>query len=158
MKLKGAEKLLCPCHDCQNVIIQRSAEIVQYHLIRRGFKAGYTRWVLHREMTLNDGNGTNELDSGSNNLNECKSKNVQIFDSKTNVREEFVCHENIETMKNVDNLDEMMNDVPVDFINDNPEIFQKLSKESDIPLYPGCTKFMKIRAIFRLDNLKDKNN
>jgi hypothetical protein len=60
-------------------------------------------------------------------------------------------------MENVDNLDEMMNDVPTDFIDDNSEIFQKLSKESDIPLYPGCTKFTKIRAIFRLYNLKAKN-
>jgi Transposase-associated domain len=76
MKLKGIEKLLCPCLDCHNVLIQRSAETVQCHLIRRGFKTGYTRWVLHGEITLNDGNDTNELDSGSNNVNECESENV----------------------------------------------------------------------------------
>jgi hypothetical protein len=54
------------------------------------------------------------------------------------------------------NLDDMMNDVTEDFI-DIPEIFKILGNESNIPLFPNCTKFMKIIKKFKLYNLKGKN-
>jgi hypothetical protein len=54
------------------------------------------------------------------------------------------------------NLDEIMNEVTEDFV-DILEIFKILGDESNIPLFPGCTKFTKITAIFKLYNLKAKN-
>jgi hypothetical protein len=54
------------------------------------------------------------------------------------------------------NLDDMMNDVTEDFI-DIPEIFKILGNESNIPLFPNYTKFMKIIENFKLYNLKSKN-
>jgi hypothetical protein len=53
-------------------------------------------------------------------------------------------------------LDEMMHDVEAEFI-DIPKIFEKLCNESNIPLFPSCTKFMKLSGIFKLFNLKAKN-
>jgi hypothetical protein len=60
--------------------------------------------------------------------------------------------------QNIDNesLDEMMNDVEPDLVH-IPEIFQNLCNESNIALFPGCTNYMKISAIFKLYNLKAKN-
>jgi len=55
-----------------------------------------------------------------------------------------------------DDLDEMINDVAENF-NDIPEIFEIFCSESNIPLFPGCTKFMKMSAVFKLYNLKAKN-
>jgi hypothetical protein len=52
----------------------------------------------------------------------------------------------------------MMNHVPADFVDDVPDIFENLHKDSNIPLFPSCTKYTKISAIFKLYNLKAKNN
>jgi hypothetical protein len=49
-----------------------------------------------------------------------------------------------------------MNDIGADFV-DIPEIFKNLDSVSNVPLYPGCTKFMKISAVFKLYNLKAKD-
>jgi hypothetical protein len=54
------------------------------------------------------------------------------------------------------NLDDMMNEVIEDFV-DIPKIFKILDDESYIPLFPDCTKFMKITVIFNLYNLKANN-
>jgi hypothetical protein len=50
----------------------------------------------------------------------------------------------------------MMHNVEAEFI-DIFEIFENLCNESNIPLFHGCTKFMKLSAVFKLFNLKAKN-
>lgn len=42
----------CPCCDCKNLRKYRSSELIKEHLIRRGFKNGYTRWIWHGESIL----------------------------------------------------------------------------------------------------------
>jgi hypothetical protein len=49
-----------------------------------------------------------------------------------------------------------MNDIAANFV-DIPEIFKILGNDSNVPLFPGCTKFMKISVVFKLYNLKAKN-
>jgi hypothetical protein len=56
-------------------------------------------------------------------------------------------------MEHNNNLDEIMNDITVDFLNISV-IFENLRNNSNIPLYPDCMKFTKILAIFKLYNLK----
>jgi hypothetical protein len=65
---------------------------------------------------------------------------------------------NIENIDNVESqqLDEIMNDIAMDFF-DIPEIFKNLGNDSNVQLFPGCTKFMKISVVFKLYNLKAKN-
>jgi hypothetical protein len=63
--------------------------------------------------------------------------------------------------ENIDNvesqqLDEIMNDIGADFV-DIAKKFINLGNDSNMPLFPGCTKFMKISSIFKLYNLKVKN-
>jgi len=67
----------------------------------------------------------------------------------------------MENIKNIDNiesqqLDKIMNDIAADFV-DISEIFKNLSNDSNVPLFFGCTKLMKISVIFKLYNLKAKN-
>jgi hypothetical protein len=65
---------------------------------------------------------------------------------------------NVKNIDNIENqqLDEIMNDIAADFV-DIPEIFKNLGNDSNVPLFPDCTKFMKIYVIFKLYNLKAKN-
>jgi hypothetical protein len=67
-------------------------------------------------------------------------------------------NENVENIDNIESqqLDEIINDILADFV-DIPEIFKKLGNDSNVPLFPSCTKFMKISIIFKLYNLKAKN-
>jgi hypothetical protein len=46
--------------------------------------------------------------------------------------------------------------IAVDFL-DIPEVCKNLCNNSSIPLYPDCTKFIKISTVFNLYNLKAKN-
>ena len=53
-------------------------------------------------------------------------------------------------------LDELMHDVEGEFV-DYPNIFENMSAESWKPLFPNCTKYNKLSAVFKLFNLKAKN-
>jgi hypothetical protein len=48
-----------------------------------------------------------------------------------------------------------MNDIAADFV-DIPEIFENLGNDSNVSLFSGCIKFMKISTIFKLCNLKNQ--
>jgi hypothetical protein len=54
-----------------------------------------------------------------------------------------------------DQLDEIMKDIAADFV-DICEIFKNLGNNSNVTLFPSCTKFMKIYVVFKLYNLKPK--
>jgi hypothetical protein len=60
---------------------------------------------------------------------------------------------NVENIDNVESqqLDEIMNDIAAYFV-DIPEIFKKLGNNSNVPLFPGCTKFTKISTMIGIDN------
>ena len=49
-----------------------------------------------------------------------------------------------------------MHDVEGEFV-DYPNIFENMSADSKKPLFPNCTKYTKLSAIFKLFNLKAKN-
>jgi E3 ubiquitin-protein ligase DOA10 len=91
---------------------------------------------------------------------ESEDENVEIFEPVTNIRdysdgENVENLDNLECMKHNNNLDELMNDIAMNFL-DIPEIFENLYNNSNMPLYLDCTKFTKISAIFKLYNLKAK--
>jgi Transposase-associated domain len=49
MRQRGDQIVLYPCRDCHNVRRFQNVEEIKNHLIRRGFKERYTRWVCHGE-------------------------------------------------------------------------------------------------------------
>ena len=44
---KTSKKILCPRVDCKNKKAWFDTQVIQSHLIRRGFQAGYTIWYKH---------------------------------------------------------------------------------------------------------------
>ncbi|KAK1392427.1 hypothetical protein POM88_011483 [Heracleum sosnowskyi] len=65
------DRITCPCHDCYNLKKYSSVATIREHLFRRGFMAGYTKWIwhgegIHSEKTrTSDGNRRSNEDSTS---------------------------------------------------------------------------------------------
>ncbi|KAK1373173.1 hypothetical protein POM88_029366 [Heracleum sosnowskyi] len=63
------DRITCPCHDCYNLKKYSSVATIREHLFRRGFMAGYTKWIwhgegIHSEKTrTSDGNRRSNEDS-----------------------------------------------------------------------------------------------
>ena len=55
MRRTGDVAILCPCVDCRNNIKSGDLVKVKRHLVCRGFKEGYTRWVWHGERPEGSG-------------------------------------------------------------------------------------------------------
>ena len=49
---KGAVYMYCPCIDCGNLKMFNNSAQIEGHLIRRGFKRGYTCWTSHGEEQI----------------------------------------------------------------------------------------------------------
>lgn len=131
-----AETIFCPCHDCKNVKRWSDIKEIEYHLVRRGFVDDYHIWIWHGEKL-----GA----TASNNHNE------EI--------ESPYCegHENIEDdTTNANKVDEMIEALGEN-VEDQPQIFDEVSKAANTPLYPGCTKYSKLSGVLTLFNLKAKN-
>jgi Transposase-associated domain len=94
MRVRAARSIPCPCIDCQNILRQLSVEVLQDHLIARGFVPGYTQWVKHRESkedtcnivrpnrtvpNTNSDDNAADLDSSSDVREEVVVKNVEIY-------------------------------------------------------------------------------
>jgi hypothetical protein len=126
------------------------------HLIHRGFMDRYTRWVRHGENIKTVDNI--DIKNIKNIVrDESESDGLNLDNDEWDVLE----NENVRNIENIDNiesqqLDEIMNDIAADFV-DIPEIFKNLGHDSNVPLFTGCTKFMKILIVFKLYNLKAKN-
>ena len=145
MRRTGDVAILCPCVDCQNSKKSGDLAEVRDHLVRRGFKERYTRWVWHGERLEESGGAA--VDSRDSDVGEgIGAENIENVDSTH-------CTE-------YDVVDEMMQDIPDDFV-DIPEICEInniLSKDANTELFPGCTKYSKLTAVFKLFSLKAKNN
>ena len=157
MRKKGDEYLICPCMDCGNTRRRLEAD-VRSHLFRRGFKRNYTNWYCHGEGLVDE--EVNSVPVSGINVN------VDSFDENENVEnlldDDDVC-ENFDDVPNMDNnemddneLDELMHDVEAEFI-DIPKFFTNMSADSKKPLFPNCTNYTKLSAVFKLFNLKAKN-
>jgi hypothetical protein len=122
------------------------------HLIRRGFVDRYTRWTKHGELVEDDEVTSRPVHDG------LRGQGVEINVENVGLRGQHVeiNVENFNTSECTDQVDEMMNELEQDFA-DIPGIFEGLGKEKDVPLYPGCTSHTKMKAVFKLFNLKAKN-
>ena len=167
MRNKGDEQLTCTCVDCRNNKRQPIDE-VRSHLIRRGFKRKYTNWYCHGENVLDNINdevssvpvsGRNVTNVESFNENENFETFVQNNENEINFDDVSCDMENNENenfdMEN-NELDELMHDVEAEIV-DYPNIFENMSADCKKPLFPNCSKYTKLSAVFKLFNLKAKN-
>ena len=146
MRVTRKLRIEFPCQDCQNIGRHRNIETLRDHLVRRGFVEGYTRWTKHGEVV--------EEDEVTSRLvpDVLRGHGVQTNVENVEINVENLNAENVENVE----ADEMMNELEQDFA-DIPGVFEGLGKEKDVALYPGCTSYTKIKAVFKLFNLKAKN-
>lgn len=69
-KMIGVATILCPCRDCNNIRKWDHIAIIEEHLLRRGFKQGYSSWFWHGEsmepLNLESVVANNEEDCDNN--------------------------------------------------------------------------------------------
>jgi hypothetical protein len=98
MRKKGAQILICPYGDYQNLWIFQNIKEVWDHLIRRGFMDRYTRQVRHGvnikmidniENIIQDESGcdyTNNLNFSNDEWDVSKNKNVKNIENTKKYR------------------------------------------------------------------------
>ncbi|KAL2897909.1 Zinc metalloproteinase-disintegrin-like HV1 [Bienertia sinuspersici] len=96
-------------------------------MTKSAFDNTYTCWIWHEE----------------------RMDETHVGKPKNSVFEE-------ENVAKGDYLDDMLR-VAQDKFNDDPSKFEKLLSDSENPLYPGCTKYSRLKAILKLYNLKAAN-
>ena len=159
MRKKGEDELLCPCVDCGN-LKRHPVHEVQDHLVRRGFKRKYTNWYWHGEDIVDD--EASSVPVSGRNVTTNVDDSFDFFGNDVNVDEnvELDDHvsENVDDVNMDENveLDELMCDVEAEFI-DIPNFFENMRADAKKPLFPNCTKYTKLSAVFKLFNLKAKN-
>ncbi|XP_073525456.1 uncharacterized protein [Phyllobates terribilis] len=134
-----AEKIYCPCRDCKNIRRLDDIDEIEDHLFRRGFKEDYHVWFWHGEKIP---------DRPSTSVNEFDVR-VDTDDSDDDIAENNEMDDDQED----DEINGMMDGVR-DHLNEQPQMFEQVSKAAETPLYPGCTKFSKLEAVSILYNLK----
>ncbi|XP_056688594.1 uncharacterized protein [Spinacia oleracea] len=125
-------RLPCPCFKCHNFLYRRIDEILG-HLSKNSVDRTYTRWIWHGENY----EGTRTSDSG-NNVNDVHEG--PDFNDIPNANEG-------------DRLGDMIR-AAQDKFAENPATFEGVLKDSETPLYPGCSKYTRLSSTLRLYNVK----
>ncbi|XP_019156961.1 PREDICTED: uncharacterized protein LOC109153561 [Ipomoea nil] len=153
---KTEEFIVCPCCDCKNLRGFRSSEQVKSHLIRRGFKKGYSRWVWHGENLYPSISATKNEDHVNSESHAESDSHANSQTNANNEENDETRASNDENDEDNDRMDEMMHDVQGDFSEMPPE-FKRLFDNVEKPLFSGCTNFTELTAALKLYNLKAKN-
>ncbi|KAL6554186.1 hypothetical protein OROMI_019859 [Orobanche minor] len=125
----------CPCKECKNGIC-RKPEIVEAHLITKGFVKGYTKWVLHGESLSNSVHVADSFAGGvatSDDMMELLSDRFPMLGE-----------------------DNLMGDEETP--NPEAEKFYRLLKDAEQELYPGCKNFSKLSFLVRMLQIKALGN
>ncbi|KAL2905095.1 Protease HtpX-like protein 2 [Bienertia sinuspersici] len=108
-------------------LLHKRVDEILNHLTKFAFDNTYTCWIWHGE----------------------KMDETHVGKPKNSVFEE-------ENVVEGDNLEDMLR-VAQDEFNDDPSKFERLLSDSEKPLYPGCKKYSRLKAILKLYNLKAAN-
>ena len=138
---KGAEYMYCPCIDCENLKMFNNRAQIEAHLIRRGFKKGYTCWTSHGEehiiQEVNDMHIIQEVNDMPPNDVDCGSDSDRLHD---------------------DNLDQMLRDAEGNCDEREYVQFRGLMEDSEKPLFPGCKpEYTRLSSVLELLKLKASN-
>ncbi|XP_035841400.1 uncharacterized protein LOC118488249 [Helianthus annuus] len=128
--------IFCPCASCKN-FQKHDIKEIKFHLLRDGFVPGYTCWSKHGESLSN---------RGTSSFNE---DNDQTYNN-----EQDTDQENDALNEDNDNFNEMYDDLETNVGDNGQEKLRKLLEDELKPLYVGCNKYSKLRAVLRLSILK----
>ncbi|XP_074362972.1 uncharacterized protein LOC141703322 [Apium graveolens] len=116
----NAEKISCPCVNCAHSKSWR-AQIVKNHLFQNGIDQTYTRWIWHGENnsveSFNETDTSESINQGTSRMGECDE----------------------------DDDDDMSSDESSDE-TDTSDFINHVKGEHQ-PLYPGCERYTKMKAL-----------
>ncbi|CAL9012897.1 unnamed protein product [Prunus brigantina] len=132
----GATRIRCPCRRCNNTLWE-TIENVGFHLVRNGMIETYSIWNLHGEQVDH---------ASSSNVETIVDPNDEVMDiiqdafpfASTNINQEGE------------------DDVPTPIDSAEFEQYEKLLKNANQELYPGCESFSVLTAIVELMHGKIK--
>ena len=136
---KGIEFMYCPCIDCGNLKMFKNSGQIEAHLIRRGFKKGYTCWTSHGEEQT-----TQEVS------NDGIAEEVNDMPDVDCAFDEDRSHD--------DNLDQMLRDAEENYSEREFGKFEGLREDSERPLFPSCKpEYTRLSTMVELLKLKASN-
>ncbi|KAI5334996.1 hypothetical protein L3X38_025129 [Prunus dulcis] len=132
----GATRIRCPCRKCNNTLWE-TIENVGFHLVRNGMIETYSIWNLHGE----------QLDHASSS-NATRMDSVEpIVDHNDQVMDII---EDVFPFASTNISNEREDDVPTPIDSAEFEQYEKLLKNANQELYPGCESFFVLTAIVEL--------
>ncbi|CAL8150888.1 unnamed protein product [Prunus armeniaca] len=138
----GATRIRCPCRRCNNTLWE-TIENVGFHLVRNGMIETYSIWNLHGE----------QLEHASSS-NATRVDNVQpIVDANDEVMDII---QDVFPFASTNMNQEEQDDVPTPIDSAEFEQYEKLLKNANQELYPGCESFSVLTAIVELMHGKIK--
>ncbi|CAL2227869.1 unnamed protein product [Prunus armeniaca] len=138
----GATRIRCPCRRCNNTLWE-TIENVGFHLVRNGMIETYSIWNLHGE----------QLEHASSS-NATRVDNVQpIVDANDQVMDII---QDVFPFASTNMNQEEQDDVPTPIDSAEFEQYEKLLKNANQELYPGCESFSVLTAIVELMHGKIK--
>ena len=139
MLKKGINLMYCPCIDCGNLKMFNNSAQIEAHLIRRGFKKGYTCWTSHGEEQIIQEVNNDDIAEEVNDMPDVDC----AFD---------------EDRSHDDNLDQMLRDAEGNYSEREFCKFERLMEDSGKPLFPGCKpEYTRLSTVLELLKLKASN-
>ncbi|XP_031097022.1 uncharacterized protein LOC116001278 [Ipomoea triloba] len=131
----------------------RNSDVVKDHLIRRGFKEGYDRWIWHGE-SLPPSTSVTKSEAHVDSVESETQANSQTQANNEENNETHVSNDEDDEIN--DRINETIHAVQGDF-SEMPLEFRCLFDNAEKPLFSGCTKYTKLSVVLKLYNLKAKN-
>ncbi|CAL8989925.1 unnamed protein product [Prunus brigantina] len=138
----GATRIRCPCRRCNNTLWE-TIENVGFHLVRNGMIETYSIWNLHGEQ-LEHASSSNATRMDS--VQPTVDANDQVMDI---IQDVF-------PFASTNMNQEEQDDVPTPIDSAESEQYEKLLKNANQELYPGCESFSVLTAIVELMHGKIK--
>ena len=138
----GATRIRCPCRRCNNTL-RETIENVRFHLVRNGMIETYNTWNHHGEQ-LDNASSSNA--TRVDNVEPIVDPNEQVMDI---INDAF-------PFASTNTNQEGEDDVPTPMDSAEFEQYEKLLKNANQELYPGCESFSILKAIVELMHGKNK--
>ncbi|XP_021806554.1 uncharacterized protein LOC110750522 [Prunus avium] len=132
----GATRIRCPCRRCNNMLWEK-IENVRFHLVRNGMIETYITWNHYGEqLDIASSSRATRVD----NVEPIVDPNLQVMDIINDVF----------PFASTSSNQEGENDVPTPMDSAEFKQYEKLLRNANQELYPGCESFSVLTAIVKL--------